>query len=502
MDIKVLLNKQALYFPEKPAVIFNGRSINFKQLEEASLAVANYLLKAGVRKGDKVAVFSPNTPAALVSIIGTLSISAVLVPLDFMLSQEEIVSFISHSGAKVLFARFRKGIKLSVVRKKCPSLKNVIVWSRKTDYFSGWEGMVEKFRYNESPSQTYDNDLAAILYTSGSTGHPKGVMLTFGHFDNPINCMDSVLNISKDDIILCGGVPFSHIGGIDYILVMLATAQTLVLMERFKPLDFLRSIEKYKVSWFWIVPAMYVAILSLKDYTSFDLSSLRYAVVFGAPSSPVLLKRFHKICPNAHLLNGWGMTETSAPNCVLPVGVDKLESVGRFCAGMQAKIVDKKGSILGPGQKGELMVKGQGVMLGYYKEPELTREVLAEDGWMKTGDIAYYDEDNLFYIAGRIKDMIKVGGEIVFSPEVEEKILRYPKVKETAVLGVSDGLRGEVPKAFIVPKKGEVLSEGELKEFLKRHLAHFKVPHYFEFVNELPKTRTGKIDKKRLLVGS
>ena len=141
-------------------------------------------------------------------------------------------------------------------------------------------------------------------------------------------------------------------------------------------------------------------------------------------------------------------------------------------------------------------------MRGYYKEPQLTDAVLTKDGWLKTGDIAYYDKDSFFYIVGRIKDMIKVGGEIVFSTEVEEKIYRYPKVKEVAVLGVSDALRGEVPKAFVVLKDGEDSDENELKEFLKRHLAHFKMPHYFEFVDELPKTRTGKIDKNKLLISS
>ena len=343
-----------------------------------------------------------------------------------------------------------------------------------------------------------EDSLSAIFYTSGSTGHPKGVMLTYRHFDNPINCINYALDVSSCDIVLCGGVPFSHIGGIDYILVMLATGQTLILMERFQPFEFLRNIEKYQVTWFWIVPAMYIAILSLKDYTKFNLSSLRYAVVFGAPSSPILLKRFHKTCPKARLLNGWGMTETSAPNCVLPVDVDKLESIGKFYPGMEAKIVDDKGDTLKEGQCGELWVKGEGVMVGYYREQALTDAVLTKDGWLKTGDIAYYDKEGLFYIVGRKKDMIKVAGEIVFSPEVEEKIQLHPKVKEVAVIGVPDKLRGEVPKAFIVIKEEESLSEEELKDFLKKYLAHFKIPHYFEFLSELPKTRTGKIDKKQL----
>jgi len=247
-----------------------------------------------------------------------------------------------------------------------------------------------------------------------------------------------------------------------------------------------------------MVPAMYVAIVSLKEYDKFNLSSLRYVIVFGAPSSPVLLRRFHSACPNAHFINGWGMTETAAPNCYLPPGIEKIESVGKFTPGLETKIVDEGGNTLNVGEQGELWVKGEPVMVGYYKEPQLTKEVLTEDGWLKTGDIAKFDEEGLCYIVGRKKEMIKVAGELVFSPEVEEKLHLHPKVKEVAVIGVPDKLRGEVPKAFIVVKEAETLTEQELRDLAKKHLAHFKIPHYFEFAEGLPKTSSGKIDKVKL----
>ena len=244
------------------------------------------------------------------------------------------------------------------------------------------------------------------------------------------------------------------------------------------------------------------AMLLLKKYDRFDLSSLRYVIVFGAPSSPLLLRRFHKMCPRAYFLNGWGMTETAAPNCVLPPGLDKIESVGKFMPGMEAKIVNSLGKTLHYGQPGELWVRGEAVMKGYYNQPNLTRDVLTSDGWLKTGDIATFDAQGLFYIVGRIKDMIKVGGEVVFSSEVEEKLYRYPLIKEAAVIGVVDKFRGQVPKAFIVAKEDGALNVDKLREFLKKHLAHFKIPHYFEFVKELPKTRAGKVDKRILKLQS
>ncbi|NQT28866.1 MAG: AMP-binding protein, partial [Candidatus Omnitrophica bacterium] len=427
------------------------------------------------------------------------SIGSAVVPLDFMLTENEIINFIDHSQAKVLIAAVK--IDLANIKSKCASLEEIIVFGQEPGEFSSWDIVLKKSSPDQPLAEYKENGLAAIFYTSGSTGHPKGVCLEYRNLNNPSQVISHFLELSEKDIFLCGGVPFSHIGGLGYILMTVHLSSSLVFMERFQPLEFLKNIERHKVTVFCIVPAMYVAILSLKGYDKFDLSSLRYAVVFGAPSSPILLKRFHKLCPQAVVLNGWGMTETSAPNAFSPPDESKISSIGYFDFNLEAKIVDESGNKLEKPFQGELWVKGQAVMREYYKEPGLTKEVLTEDGWLKTGDIIRVDSDRLHYIVGRKKDMIKVAGEIVFSAEVEEKIHRYSKVKEVAVIGVADDLRGEVPKAFIVSKEEETLSEQELRDFLRKHLAHFKIPHHFEFVGELPKNRTGKIDKAKLKTG-
>ena len=192
------------------------------------------------------------------------------------------------------------------------------------------------------------------------------------------------------------------------------------------------------------------------------------------------------------------MTETSAPNSYSPKDVEKLHSIGSFGAGTEARIVDEEGRPVIRGEKGELWVKGPGIMKEYYKEPELTAEVLTRDGWLKTGDIARCDEEGLFYIVGRKKEMIKVAGEIVFSPEVEAVLQRYPKVQDVAVIGIPDAMRGEVPKAFLTLKEGMTFEEDEMKNFCRENLAHFKIPHQFEVRETLPKNRMGKIDKAQL----
>ena len=505
MDFLSLLEKQDASYANKPAIIFRDNPITFGQLKDAAFKIANGLSAQGIAKSDKVAIFLPNIPEYIYSFLGVFILRGVCVPLDFMLTEEEVINFINHSESKILIAQEKKTIDLVNVKNKCPSLKTIILFeesklpeSTEKDFLF-WDNLLkEKSAFKKTTP--HDKDYSSIFYTSGSTGHPKGVLLNYGHLKNPLETFDYFLHPDDKDSLLCAAVPFSHIGGLDYILFMLYYGITLVLMERFHPLEFLKNIEKYKITIFCIVPAMYVAILSLKEYDKFYLSSLRFAVVFGAPSSPVLLERFHKACPNAYLLNGWGMTETAAPNSFLPTGTNTKEvpNTGKFPPGTEAKILDDDGNALADDEEGELWLKGKAIMVGYYKESQLTKEVLTQDGLLKTGDICRRDKLGRYYIVGRKKEMIKVSGEIVFCAEVEEAIHRHPKVKEVAVIGVADKLRGEVPKAFIALKENEQLNEEELRFFLRQHLAHFKIPHHFEFINLLPKNRVGKIDKEKL----
>jgi len=425
MDFNAVLTKRINDHPDKPAIIFKDSSITFKELRDASSKVGGSLKGLGVSKSDKVAIFLANNLEYVYSFLGVFLLRATCVPLDFMLTEEEVINFINHSESKILIAQEKKGVDFRSIKSRCPLLSKIIIFNKSEayaeNYFLSWEDFL-KTELNLAEIELNEKDFSAIFYTSGSTGHPKGVLLNYGHLDNPIECFDYFLHPKDKDILLCAGVPFSHLGGLDHLLLSLATGMTLVLMERFHPLEFLKLIEKYKVTIFCIVPSMYVAVLSLKEYDKFDLSSLRYAVVFGAPSSPVLLERFHKGCPNAFLLNGWGMTETSAPNSYLPTGTNTKEipNTGKFMPGTEAKIVDDAGNALPDEKEGELWIKGKCVMSGYYKEPGITREVLTDDGWLKTGDIVRRDSRGRYSIVGRKKEMIKVGGEIVFSQRLKK----------------------------------------------------------------------------------
>lgn len=496
MDVVKLLENNAEKFSAKPAVIFKNEVITFSALRDSVFRLADSLNNLGVNKADKVAIYLPNCPEYIYSYLAVWALAGCVVPLDFMLTEDELVSCLIHSEAKILICRAKPRLSLTAIKEKYPLLEKIIACRDKEEGFLNFEELLDRGRDILPQVKAGDKDCAIIFYTSGTTGRPKGVLINYLQLGAPSKSMNFFVDLNEKDIVVCA-LPFSHLGGLIYIQNCISFGITVVLMERFIPLEFLKNIQNYKVTCFWIVPAMYYAFLQLKEFEQFDLSSLRWMVTFGASNSPGALRRFHQYCPKAHILNGWGLTETNAPTTVLPMGSDKIESVGRPAPWIEVKVVDDNDKELPVGGIGEVAVKSWVVTDGYYKEPELTNQTI-RNGWFYTGDLGRFDQDGHLYILGRKKEMLKVGGEIVFEPEVEAVIHRHPDIAEAAVIGVSDRLRGEVPKAFVVAKEGKEILEEELRYFLRQHLAHFKIPHYFEFRDNLPKNRSGKIDKETL----
>lgn len=497
MNIAELLEKQAKDNPHKPAFIFRGESITFFQLKEYSFRLAESLIKLGVKKGDKAALYLPNWPEYIYSYLALFCCGATVVPLDFMLTADEIISCLTHSEAKILIAKSKANLSLPLIKEKCPGLEEIILCAENKEGFLSFNELLGKGLSCPPKAVTEDKDYAIIFYTSGTTGRPKGVLINYLQLSAPAKSMEFFVDLNEKDITLCA-LPFSHLGGLIYIQNSIFYGITVVLMERFIPAEFLKNIQNYKVTCFWIVPSMYYAFLQLKEFENFDLSTLRWIVTFGASNSPDALRRFQQYCPQAKLLNGWGLTETNAPTTVLPLGSEKIESVGRPAPWIEIKIFGDEGDKeLSQEEVGEIAVRSWVVSDGYYKDPLTTKEVM-RNGWFYTGDLGKFDQDGYLYIVGRKKEMIKVGGEIVFEPEVESVIHKHPDVAEAAVIAVADSLRGEVPKAFIVLKEGCRVNEEDLRYFLRRHLAHFKIPHYFEFSESLPKNRAGKVDKESL----
>ena len=509
MDVISVLEQAAEEYGQKSAIIFREENISFLQLKGKIFSFSQSLLKLGVKRGDKVAIYLPNWPEYIYSYLAIWSVGACSVPLDFMFTEDELVTCLNHSEAKLLITKHKANISFASLKHKVNSLENIIsCQAQEDDSVLSFEELLTRGK-NEAPKVIVeDKDYAIIFYTSGTTGKPKGVLINYAQLDAPPKSMAFFVNadIRAKDTTLCA-LPFSHLGGLVYIQSTMTFGLTLILMERFIPLDFLKNVQNHKVNFFWIVPSMYYALLQLKEFETFDLSSLRWIVTFGASNSPDALRRFHQFCPQAFLLNGWGLTETNAPTVVLPMGSKNIESVGRPAPWIKVKIFSAEGEPacggddskceLPVGSTGEVVVKSWVVTDGYFKNEKLTRETIS-NGWFHTGDLGKIDAEGFLYIVGRKKEMIKVSGEIVFEPEVESVLQRHPDIAEAAVIGIADKLRGEVPKAFLVLQQGKTISEDDLRYFLRLHLAHYKIPHYFEFCTTLPKNRTGKIDKELL----
>lgn len=497
MNIARILESNAKRYSNRPAIIFKDQLISFRELKELSFRFANSIISLGVKKGDKIAIYLPDCPEYVYSYLAIWSIGATAVPLDFMLTEDELSNCLSHSESKLLIAKPKASVALFNLKENCTALEQIIVCYGEDEKFLSFAELLNKGKDEIPKLEIQGKDYANIFYTSGSTGKPKGVLCNYRQLEAPAKSMAYFVDLSDKDIALCGALPFSHLGGLVFIQAIIFLGTTVVIMERFIPFEFLKNIQNYKVTCFWLVPSMYYAILQLKEFETFDLSNLHWICVFGAPSSMDQISRFHKYCPQAKLIHGWGMTETQGPAVTNFRSLHKKESIGSPVPWIELKIFDENDQELAGGQIGEIVVRSWVVARGYYKDPELNQQAMRH-GWFHTGDLGKIDRDGDLYIVGRKKEMLKVAGEIVFEPEVETVLQKHPQVVEAAVIGVPDKLRGEVPKAFIVLKDAAFLGEDDLRSFCRQHLAHFKVPHYFEFKPALPKNRAGKIDKEQL----
>ncbi|MBF0490507.1 MAG: AMP-binding protein [Candidatus Omnitrophica bacterium] len=497
MDIYTTLQQSAARFGTKPALIFKDQTISFVELKDKVFQLAHGLGALQVRKSTKIGLFLPNGPEYAYSYLASFCLGAPVVPLDFMLKNDELISCLDHSETEILIAAPRAEVDFKLIKAQVPSLKTVIVlgepeavaWQRP---FHALLGGGEGF----TPAKVSPTDPCLIMYTSGTTGKPKGILLNYRHLSGSPEAMKHFVDLSERDIKLCA-IPFSHIGGFIYIQNCILFGITLVLMDRFHPLEFLRNVVQYKVTCFHIVPPMYTALLTLKNLDQFDLTSLRWVVVFGAPSHPDILERFHNYCHSAKLLNGWGMTETCPPNTVTPLDNPKIESVGKPAPNCEIHIVDDDDQPLALGEVGEIVISGWVVMQEYYKDPDATA-LAKRNGFFHTGDLGRFDDNGFLYIVGRKKEMIKVAGQIVYAPEVEAALCKHESVLEAAVIGVPDPMRGESVKAYVVLKEGVAINPLDIKYFAREHLANFKVPQTVEIREFLPKNRTGKIDKEAL----
>ncbi|MBC7231273.1 MAG: long-chain fatty acid--CoA ligase [Actinobacteria bacterium] len=510
-----LLELTCVKYDEHVATIFFDQQLTYGQIRDQVRRFATALRGMGVQKGDRVAIMLPNSPQFIISYYGVLEAGATVVNISPLHVERELEYEFNDSGSETLIYLDLFDARIQAVKGNSP-LKRIIA-SSITDY------METPVNPNvEKDSSTYylkeviadaepevseveidpENDLAALQYTGGTTGLPKGVMLTHRNLlANAMQCSMWAKEFTErgKDIYL-DVIPFFHSYGQTVGMnTAIANAATMVLIPQFEINMMLQAIQKYRPNFFPGVPTLYVAILSHPEALNYGVDKLRLCNSGSAPIPVEVIKQFSRISGGI-FCEGYGLSEASPVTHSNPImGMRKVGSIGIPFPDTEAKIVDVETGKqeLGPNEPGELIIRGPQVMKGYWEKPEETAETL-RDGWLYTGDIATMDEDGYFYIVDRKKDMIIAGGFNIYPREVDEVLYEHPKVQEAVTVGIPDEYRGETVKVYIVLKPGEECTEEEIISFCRERLAPYKAPRMVEFRPELPKTMVGKILRRAL----
>lgn len=527
-----LLDQTAQQQPQKTALIFFGKSITYEQLRQHINSVAAALQQNGIKPGDLVALLLPNCPQYIISYYAILTIGAVVVPVNPLLTVSELVHVVQDSGVRAAICLDLLAEKLGQVQERCHAAGNTrllenIYYTSLRDFLpfplnvlyplkqklppgvkarlAAGKKFTDLLKSSSPPEPVppadIHHDTAVLIYTGGTTGKPKGIMLS--HYALVVNAHQGIAWVqmsAREQDILLAVLPIFHGFGMSVCMnAPLLAGGTTVLLPRYDAGEILQTIHRHRPTLFAGVPTMYIGLINHPQLSRFDLSSLRGCFVGAAPMAPEIKRRFETLT-GARLMEGYGLTEAVTAKSANPYrGVNKTGSIGIPFPDTLFRIVDVETGKqeLSPREIGELVLQSPDLMLGYYNNPEETAATI-RNGWLHTGDLGYMDEDGYFFIVERKKDLIITGGFNVYPREVEDVLYQHPAVQEASVIGVPDDYRGEAVKAFIALKEGASAEQDQIIDFCRQHLVAYKVPRQVEFCEELPKTAIGKILKRTL----
>lgn len=504
LNLATLLEQSAGRDPDKTAVILDEYRLRYAELNGAANKLANALASLGIRRGDNVALMLPNTPHFPIGYYAILKTGATVVPLNVLFKQGEIQYHLedSDSAALIVWEGFLPEA-LPGFQKvaNCRQLIVVPAPGSSTPLPDGalsLNQILAEQDPNFASVPTMPDDTAVILYTSGTTGRPKGAELSHANMVlNALVCAERLLGISKDDILLATLPLFHSFGQTCVMNVAIYLGATITMLARFEPVKAADIIRRDRVTLFAGVPTMYFYLLNHPESAGFDLSSLRRCLSGGSAMPVEVLHAFNQK-HNVSILEGYGLSETSPVASFNHLDqVTKAGSVGTPIWGVDMALVDADGKPVPTGELGEIVIRGHNVMKGYYKRPDATAEVI-QNGWFHSGDLARQDADGYFFIVDRVKDMIIRGGFNVYPREVEELLYTHPAIAEAAVIGLPDPALGEEIRAVVAFKPGQSASETELIDYCRERLAAYKYPRSITILPTLPKTATGKILKRAL----
>ncbi|MEG0384774.1 MAG: long-chain-fatty-acid--CoA ligase [Solibacillus sp.] len=489
LNINELLGNSATKFGERKAIIFGDTSITYYELQHKVVQFSQVLTTKGIQKGDKVSLLLGNCPEFVIAYFGVLRLGAVVVPVNPTYTENELEYILGNSQSKLVIAHATLESMVPNLQETLPCLESVIYANEMEQLLTTYDGCL-------SPTVINDDELAVILYTSGTTGKPKGAMLSHKNMVSNAQSLNELIGITEKDVMVTV-LPIFHVFCMTVCMNgPLAKGAAILMVPKFIPSEVIKAISNESATLFAGVPTMYNYLLQIPDELVPSFSSIR-ACISGGSSLPLEVLQNFEAKYNVAIAEGFGLSECSPVSAFNPIkGKRKPGSVGVDIPGVTNKIVDADGNEVPRGEIGELIVKGPNVMVGYLGMPEETAATI-QDGWLYTGDLATMDEEGYIFIIDRKKDMVLTGGYNVYPREVEEVLYEHPDIIEAAVIGIPNPTFGESVKAFIVSQSTE-LTENEVIEYCRQKLANYKVPREIEFLEELPKNTTGKILRRSL----
>lgn len=493
-NLLTLLRTHAAQAPDAPCLAFGDQTLSFGEMDTRASQVANALAAHGVKPGDRVALIARNAPVHFELFFGCAKTGAISLPINWRLSPREIAGILADASPALLFVEDD----LQSLLAETQTLSAMVAL---TDY-RAWRDAGSADDNGHTPAP---DDPLLILYTSGTTGLPKGAVLSHGNLSYLARMAHDLWDMSPSSVNLVAS-PLFHIGGIGYAMTGLSQCGHTVLMQQVVPAEIIAAIRDHRVTHGFFVPTVIQALLDVSGVAEMDLTSLNRIAYGAAPIGEAVLKRAIEVF-GCGFMHTYGMTETAGTVVMLapeehdPDGpnASRLRSCGRPMAWNELALVDPATSKpVAPREVGEVRIRSKANMLGYWNKPEETAKTITADGWLCTGDAAWRDEDGYVYIHDRFKDMIVSGGENIYPTEIENVLYDHPGVAAVAVIGVPHQRWGETPRAFVVSREGERPSEAELIGFTRERLAHYKCPTSIVFVSALPQNASGKILKKEM----
>ncbi|MBI5604058.1 MAG: AMP-binding protein [Deltaproteobacteria bacterium] len=491
MNVSNLIRRPVQETPGKPAIIFEDRQISYSELDRLINRTAQGLSDLGLKRGEVLSLFLPSLPELIIAYLGTVRAGLTVNVVNAMLREQEVAYILKDCGSRAVLTDAQRLPIIESLRSEVPSLTVILsLKNQEAKDYPVLESMLAAGKGLLDPPETKGSDLCHLMYTSGTTGRPKGVMAT--HLNVWHNAREfGKVHFKPEDTIMVATPIFHCWGLVNGTLGMLSQGGTVITVERFYPDKTLEAIERFKPTVFQGVPPMYNLLLKQPDLDQRETGSVRFCLSAATKMPENLIRQIEERLKWRYA-EAWGLTEVSCVGTTSPYTETRIGSCGKGMDDAQIKVVDEMGNILPPGQQGELCVRGTCVTQGYLNKPEATREVFDDQGWFHSGDIACMDADGYAYIVDRKKDMINVGGEKVFPSEVEDMMLAFSKIKDLVIVGIPDEIKGEAPKAFIQLQEGETASIEEIRSFCRTRMAPYKVPVAVEFVDEIPRSAAGK----------